>query len=550
MRRLHFGDNLHFMKMLYDAHPEGFIDLIYIDPPFNSQRNYNVLFEEIDMENTKAQKEAFSDTWSSVSYLDQRKDIRPLSEDLFKLLTTLDNIHLPKSYVAYITVMAIRILYIHKLLKDTGSFYLHCDTTMSHYLKLVCDIVFGAHNFQNEITWKRTSAHNDSKRYGRISDVILFYSKSRNFKYNIQYTPYSKDHIANSYSHNDGDGKGNYTRSDLANTKPGGYVYEYKGYLPPPNGWRCPLTTMQKYEEEGRLHFPEKKTQRIRYKRYLNDMQGVPLQEIWTDINPLSSHSKEKLGYPTQKPVELMERIIKASTDEGDIVADFFCGCGTTIAAAHKLNRNWIGCDISHLAIGLIINRLTKPIKDAKNKQELLSSLEISGVPTDVASAKQLAKKSTLKGENNFKGGLDFQDWIIEYELGAISNPKKVGDGGWDGYYVFDYLENGEKKKGKALIEVKSGKVTINMMRAFIHVVNSQAHKGVFVCFDDEINNNIRREAKLAGKVGQWDIDKIQILTVDEILQGHKPKIPGRADNITFKSPTSIYSKYQTERLL
>ncbi|MEZ5083971.1 MAG: DNA methyltransferase [Bacteroidales bacterium] len=238
MNHLYFGDNLDVLKDLHNKHPEGFIDLIYIDPPFNSKRNYNVLFEDIDMIDTKAQKEAFADTWSNISYYDTLEDLKELNLDLFNFINALDNVRISKSAIAYLTTMAIRIHYMHKLLNDTGSFYLHCDPTMSHYLKIICDLIFCESNYINEIIWKRSDAHSDSKQgakhLGRVHDIILLFAKSNNSKFQTIYNPLPESTINNWYKHIEPETGRRYNKADV--TGPGGAAkgnpfYEWNGHL-------------------------------------------------------------------------------------------------------------------------------------------------------------------------------------------------------------------------------------------------------------------------------------------------------------------------------
>ena len=353
MNRLIFGDCLDVLKSLYKDNPKGFIDLIYIDPPFNSKRNYNVLFEGVNLGDVKAQKEAFADTWSNISYLDTIAEIKEIDLNLWRFLETLDGIGISKSAISYLSIMAIRIWYMHKVLKKTGSFYLHCDPTMSHYLKLVCDLVFGIGNFKNEIVWKRTSAHSDPGRYGSNIDIILFYVTGSQWTWNSIFIPHDQEYLKR-FHNQDPNGRlwadDNLTAKGLSG---GGYEYTYKGMK---SLWRVPLESMKQLDQEGKLHFT--RNGGIRLKRYLDGNKGTPLQCLWDDISPINSQAKERLGYPTQKPEELLERIIQSSSNEGDLIADFFCGCGTSIAVAQRVNREWIGADISHLAIKLVLKRL------------------------------------------------------------------------------------------------------------------------------------------------------------------------------------------------
>ncbi len=472
MKELYFGDNLDVMKKMHTQHPQGFIDLIYIDPPFNSKRNYNVLFESIDMTDTKAQKEAFSDTWSSVSYHDTLNEIQILNLDVYKFITALDSIRISKSALSYLTIMAIRIIYMHKLLKNTGSFYLHCDPTMSHYLKILCDLVFGEKNFRNEIIWSYQRWTGATNQYQSMHDVILFYQKSKKEgKFNTQYETYSNK---------------------------------------------------SKHKSKRFSKFVDGKISQI----YTEDFtRSKAMRDVW-EISYLNSQAKERLGYPTQKPLALMERIIQASSNEGDVVADFFCGCGTTIAAAEKLNRNWIGTDISHLSIKLILKRLTDPYKEERKQK--LAEITVYGLPKDIASAKELAS-------NTDKHRVQFQDWVIEFMMGGVSNQKKSGDGGYDGYITYSKSVDG-KTRGVAIIEVKSGNVGVANLRSFMNVVEKEkADIGIFVCFKEQVTKGMEIEASKAGKDSTLSVKKIQILTIEDLLMGVQPSFALGSKSMVFE---------------
>lgn len=548
IKKLHYGDNLDFMKQLYAEYPQGFIDLIYIDPPFNSKRNYNVLFESIDLKDAKAQKEAFKDTWSSVSYHETLAELQHLDLDLYKFITALDSIRISKSAISYLTTMAVRIWYIHKLLKNTGSFYLHCDQTMSHYLKIICDLIFGEKNFKNEIIWKRKSSvgqsNYESKHFGFNLDIILFFTKSTNNTFNTIYIESNPDYIKNFFYHQESDGR-RYRLATLTSPSPRpNLIYEYKGHNPPDKGWAISKEKMEEWDRIGKIYIPEDKNKRIQRKIYLNEIKGQLVQSLWDDISVISPSAKERLGYPTQKPEALMERIIKASSNEGDLIGDFFCGCGTTISVAEKLNRQWIGCDISHLAVKLIVNRLSKPYQHEKERSEYLKSIIISGLPKDIASAKELAR-------NADKHRVQFQDWIIEFMLEGTSNPKKSGDGGFDGYITFASSDN--KRRSHAIIEVKSGNVGIATLRSFLNVVDKQkADMGIFVCFAEHVTSGMRLEANSKGNIPNFsNCPFIQIITVEDLLEGRMPKLPGHSaffsPDVYESSETSAKTKQQIE---
>ncbi|QLH53850.1 MAG: Type III restriction-modification system methylation subunit [Candidatus Kapaibacterium sp.] len=500
MKQLYFGDCLDVLKKFAREHPKGFIDLIYIDPPFNSKRDYNILFEHIEMEDTKAQREAFTDTWSNVSYIDSLNELADLHDDVYQFLKTLDRINISTSTVSYLTTMAIRIFYMHKVLKDTGSFYLHCDPNMSHYLKVICDLIFGRNVRFNELIWCYKEREISKKQWNKKHDVILFYTKSMNNKFNWEL-------VAEDYS------LGTYKKFNYVDENGRRFQIRGKG---------GPYLGKQGLSIELESTHPE-----WVYRDYLDKSPGVPPRD-WFIIPVINRASKERLGYPTQKPEALLEKIILASSNEGDLVADFFCGCGTTIAVANRLNRQWIGVDISHLAIRLVLKRLTDPYDD-ETKKSILKEIEIHGFPRDIASAKELANKGT-------KGRLEFQYWVVEILLGGIVNPKKSADGGWDGYISFAKSEN---ERGKILIEVKSGSVNINMIRSFIQVVEKQnADLGFFVCFKEYVTDSMKSEAKKVGKYNGFNIDRIQIITIEDLLEGNGPKLPGGADPTIFKKAT------------
>lgn len=487
MNHLYFGDCLDILKDLRAKHPAGFIDLIYIDPPFNSKRNYNILFEDVNLSDVKAQKEAFADTWSNISYLDTLAEIKEVDLDLFRLLDALNDVKISKSAIAYLTTMAIRIWYMHKVLKDTGSFYLHCDPKMSHYLKIICDLIFEEKNFRNEVIWDYSFRLMDLPNfYNRKHDVILFYAKS---KRSLFYMP-----------------KTEWTREEIVRIRKQEIHKDENG-----NEW---------------IWMPGGKGNSKNKKKFLSEIiaEGKAISDVW-QMPVISSSAKERLGYPTQKPEELLERIIKASSNEGDLVADFFCGCGTTVAVSQRLSRQWLGVDISHLAIRLIMKRLKDTHAD--DYQKIIADIDISGFPKDIASARELAHTE--------RGRIKFQDWVVEVLIGGVSNPKKSGEGGEDGHFTFNI---GHNKTGVGIVEVKSGGVPISYLRSFItSVKQKKADMGIFVCFVDGITNGMRREAKGEGTLPNFSsVDKIQILSVEELMGGKEVRLPALSNFRHFKS--------------
>ena len=361
---LFYGDNLEILRHLV---PNESIDLIYLDPPFNSKANYNVLFKELTGEQSTAQIQAFSDFWHwdiesrhAYEYL----TINTPNERLASLIEAMFRFLGKNDMLAYLVMMGIRLLELYRVLKSTGSIFLHCDTTASHYLKLLMDSIFGVQNFRNEIIWKRTSAHTGEgmiQRFGRIHDTVLFYTKEENYRFNPQYIPHNEGYLKTFYRHVDQYGR-RYRIDNLkaAGIRSGDSGKPWHGIDPSKEGmhWKYRVQDLDELERKGRIYFPKKIGGVPAFIRYLDEMHGVLLQDIWTDIPPISSQAKERLGYPTQKPIALLERIIKACSNEGDWILDPFCGCGTAIIAAEKLNRHWIGIDITWLAINLVKGRL------------------------------------------------------------------------------------------------------------------------------------------------------------------------------------------------
>lgn len=339
------GDNLEIMR----AMPDGFVDLCYIDPPFFTQKDYKNIWGD---------KESVLD-WDA-SRLNGFFD----TQDFFE-----KHVHNgEKGLAAYLAWMRIRLIEVHRILKPTGSFYLHLDYHAVHYVKVILDEIFGYQNFRNEIIWRRKMGSNntsEARRYPSNTDTILFYTKSNKYTFNPQFLPYDPEYVKKTYRFDDGDGRGPYHKSDLsAPSYSPTLVYSYKGYSPPKKGWRVNLATMKKLDADGRLVFPKSKEGRINKKQYLNELKGMPIENIWSDINMVRKQSAESCGWPTQKPVALLERILKFSSNEGDMVFDCFAGCGTAMHAAQVLKRKWVGIDISPTAMKVNKKRLEE--MDAK----------------------------------------------------------------------------------------------------------------------------------------------------------------------------------------
>ncbi len=526
---LYYGDNL---EILHDHIDTESVDLVYLDPPFNSQRNYNVLFKETTGESSPAQIQAFTDTWAwdraAEAAFDNLIDTGP--HNVATMISAMREFVGRNDMMAYLVMMAQRLVELHRVLKPTGSLYLHCDPTASHYLKMLLDTVFGKTRFMSEISWRRTSAHSDAaqgrKNMGHIRDVLLFYTKSAKYIWNIQYTPYSAEYVAKNYKHIDPENGKFFTHSDLTAAKGGGDTsYEWKGRKPYSGRfWAYSKANMDKFEVEGRLFYTTTGTPRLR--NYLDDMPGIPLQDDWSDIEPASG--TERLGYPTQKPLELLERIIKTSSNPGDVVLDPFCGCGTAVVAAQSLGRSWVGIDITHLSIALMKNRLIDAFGSGVK-------FEVEGEPEDVGSARMLADTDRYQ----------FQWWAssLVNAQPVDGKEKKGADRGIDG--VIRFVDDAPGKIKRVLVQVKSGHVNSATMRDLIGTLEREkAEMGMLVTLEPS-TKPMRQEALEAGKYYSpgWnrEFPRIQILTIEELLTGTKPDVPPM--RATFERAQRIKSK-------
>ena len=512
MNTLYYGDNLEVLRKYIR---DETVDLCYIDPPFNSKRNYNQIYNNIGGED-RAQAQAFTDTWVWDEQADTGfQEILGNPQGRFAaqtvdLLKGLAPVLKKGSLLAYLVSMALRVTEVHRVLKPTGSFYLHCDPTASHYLKLVLDGIFvaGGGEYRNEIIWKRTASHNDAGQCGRIHDVLLFYTKGNVHTWNIVYQPYTEEFIKR-FSRSDPDGRRWY---DDNITGAGATVnnYEWKGKLPPPGRhWGYDFATMERFEEQGRLLYTRSGMPRI--KRYLDEAKGIPMQSVWSDIYAINSQAAERLGYPTQKPEALLERIIAASSSEGDVVLDAYCGCGTTVAVAERLKRKWIGIDITYQSIALILRRLS----DSYGKA-ILDAIALNGVPRDRDAARALA----LKKDDRVRK--EFEKWaVLTYSNNrAVINDKKGGDGGIDGTA---YFLTAPDANAKIVFQVKSGKVG----RGDISKMNNDrtregAELAVFLTLEPA-TKGMREEAAAAGFFTYDYMNKnyprVAIVTIAEMLE-------------------------------
>lgn len=493
MNHLYYGDNLQIMR---DCIPDESIDLIYLDPPFNSKRNYNVIFKELK-EESMDQKQVFEDTWSNLTIHDTLHEIGERNSQLHKFIETIFSLNIDSSSAGYMATMAIRLMEMHRVLKPTGSIYLHCDPTMSHYLKIAMDLIFGKGCFRNEIAWCYKTRHFSKKHFGRKHDVILFYSKSDQWTFNWQaVTRWLSDSTVEKFKHIDKDGR----------------KYRLCG-----RGIKgSPIQSAKDVDPKWEISNPE-----LVVRDYLDEKVGIPYEDYW-EIDIINQASKERLGYPTQKPMVLLERIIKASSNEGDIVLDPFCGCGTAIDAAQALNRRWIGIDIAQTAVSLIKKRLID-----RYKADITKTFKVEGFPTTIESAKRLAEDDKR----------EFQDWVIEYLIGGASNPKKSADGGMDGHALYRITD---KLSLKAVIEVKGGGVSPKDISYLEDAVDKNlADIGIYATLLPPTKAMLQKanDAGYSKKMLDlgYKVRKIQILTVEDLLAGKGPDMPALQQD-TYKS--------------
>ncbi len=532
---LFYGDNLNILR---EYIPDESVDLIYLDPPFNSNRNYNVLFKDESGSESEAQITAFEDTWHwNVAAEETYNELVTDSPDhVSRMIASLRDFIGTNQMMAYLVMMAARLVELHRVLKPTGSLYLHCDPTASHYLKIILDTIFGPKNFRNEIIWQRTNSKGNAfTRFATNHDTILRYTKSDNATWNPQYTAHDPEYVENFYRYVEPETGRRYTLGDLTNPnrdRPN-LTYEFLGVT---RVWRWTKERMQEAYEKG-LIVQSQPGAIPRLKRYLDEQEGMPVGDVWTDIPPVQSQSKELLGYPTQKPLALLERIIQASSNPGDIILDPFCGCGTAIAAAQKLGRKWIGIDITHLSIALQKYRLRDMFPDIQ--------FNVVGEPKDVGAAKQLAQ------DNRYQ----FQWWALSLvqakPLGGQEGSKtgkKGSDRGIDG--VITFIDDAYAKPKRVLVQVKSGHVKSGDIRDLVGAVQREnAAIGVFITLEAPSRDMIT-EAVSAGYYDSpgWHqkYPRIQIRTIAELLKGAKIDMPAQYG--TFKQAQKVQKSGEAEQ--
>jgi DNA modification methylase len=522
---LFYGDNLDILRN--DVASES-IDLIYLDPPFNSQSTYNVLFKSPTGEQSQAQIEAFEDTWhwedgSAEDAFDQV--IKSGNTDCAEMLLATRSFLKENDMMAYLCMMAVRLIELHRVLKPTGTIYLHCDSTASHYLKILMDSIFGKEQYRNEIIWKRSNPKSHiTVNFPTCTDTILRFSKSNKVTFHQPYEDHDPEYLESAYKYSDD--KGTYRLLPLLNPNDNrpNLTYEFLGVT---RVWRWTRDRMDRAYKDG-LVVQLKPGAVPQYKKYLHDSKGRTVTNCWTDIPQPAGN--ETLGYPTQKPLALLERIISASSNENDIILDPFCGCGTSVHAAQKLNRRWIGIDITHLAISLVKRRLVDAFPTAQ--------FEIHGVPRDVGAARELAKADPHQ----------FQLWALSMiEAQPYKGGRKGADTGIDGFL---YFKPDGKSTEKAVIEVKSGEnVSPQWVRALGQIVDRERAKVGILLMMAEPTTTMKREAFAQGfyeSPMHGKFEKIQILTIEDLFDGKRPHLPW-IDPSVFKKAKREKSEHQVE---
>ena len=519
--RLYYGDCLEVM----DGFPREFADLIYLDPPFNSDADYNILYGAVGASGgPTAQAPAFQDTWQWDEEAAARvRDLRrATAHPARKAIAGLSEMLGESGMLAYLSYMALRLAAMKRLLKPTGSIYLHCDPTASHYLKALMDAVFGAANFMNEITWKRYAVHSLAETgFNNVADVILFYAADHpRVKFNKVHAVAGDDELAQRFPHAEPETGRRFQHVALeqsSNRASAGETRTIDGReVSSALGWRWTQETFDRRIAANPRVIYWTANGRPRYKLYADEYEGAPVGNIWTDIPYLSAGDAERTGYPTQKPLALMERVIKASSDAGGVVLDPFCGCGTTIRAAHNLNRRWVGVDVSPFAIDLIKTRRFPDMK-----------IETHGVPADMDGAAKLAAEKPF----------DFEAWAVTRILGLLPNERKTGDRGVDGRGAL--LEAPPPlPSGLVLAQVKGGRVRPGHVRDFLHTVRREnAAFGVFITLEPVQSSDARAEVSGEEPVtlGASRYPRVQLWSIRDYFDGRMPSLPSLADPYTGK---------------
>jgi site-specific DNA-methyltransferase (adenine-specific) len=535
VKALYFGDNLGVLRN--DIKDES-VDLIYLDPPFNSNATYNVLFKSPKGHQSDAQIAAFDDTWHWGPHAEAAfaEVMQQGNTDVAEVIRALRSVLGENDMMAYLSMMAVRLVELHRVLKSTGSLYLHCDPTASHYLKIVLDQVFGQENFRSEIIWRRTASKGLAfNGYPKNHDTLLYYVRGEQATFNRPYISYDAANLdektGGKYKHRTPDGR-IYRLSDLTNPNPDrpNLTYEFLGVT---KVWRWTRDRMQKAYDAG-LVVQTKPGTVPQLKRFLDEQEGRPIDTVWNDIPPINSQAQERLGYPTQKPLALLERIITTSSNEGDVVLDPFCGCGTAVHASEKLKRQWIGIDVTHLAISLIEKRLRDAFPGI--------TFEVHGTPKDLDGARDLAMREKY----------DFQYWACALiNAQPYQGKKKGADSGIDGLIFF---QDDDTLPKKSVVSVKGGEnISVAMIRDFAHVIDREkASIGFFITLTPPTKPMVKEAAGLGfytSPNGQ-SYQRLQILTIEGLLSGKdraEYPLSGGGGITLFKKAKAEDTKTQTK---
>jgi DNA modification methylase len=525
--KLYYGDNYEVLQRYVK---DQSVDLVYLDPPFNSRQDYNVLFAEKDGTQSSSQIRAFEDTWEW--NIDAMRSYQHIVEQGGRVADAMRAFHtflFGSDMMAYLAMMAPRLVELRRVLKETGSIYLHCDPTASHYLKILMDAVFGPQMFCSELIWKRTNARGTTGNWPRLHDVILYFRKGTVSTFNSLKVKADKAKLPHTLiTAPDGLKYQTYELTAPGVTKEGDSGLEWRSFSPAKFGrhWANSREERESWDRDGLIHwakdggFPRRRDA----VPFDPESRQVTVGDVWTDIDRINQTAKERLGYPTQKPEALLERILKASSNEGDVVLDPFCGCGTTIQVAQRLNRRWIGIDITHLAIGLIKKRLDDGFPD--HQPPIRQTYEVIGEPTDYAGAAALAAEDKYQ----------FQWWALGQVGARPTEQKKGADRGIDGRLYFHDDKSGESKQ--IIFSVKAGGVSAPQVRDLRGVIEREkAEIGVFITFE-EPTKPMKHEATEGGLYTSSDrttYPRIQILTIQEILDGKQPEYPRHRADATFK---------------
>ena len=516
MNTLFYGDNLQVLRNR-DYFPDESVDLVYLDPPFNSNASYNVLFREQSGENSPAQIKAFTDTWEWTLEAERTFEEEIIEHpgtppEVKEMISAFRQFIGRNAMMAYLVMMTPRLVELRRVLKPTGSLYLHCDPTASHYLKLLLDTIFGAGNFRNEISWVRSNPKSNSTiNFPNSRDIILRYSKSNRCCFNKVYREHDPEYVRKAYKYTDPDGR-RYRLLPLLNPNDNrpNLTYEFLGVT---RVWRWTKERMQQAYDDG-IVVQLKPGAVPQYKLYLDDSKGKTVTNNWDDIPQVSGN--EALNFDTQKPLALLERIIQASSNEGDVVLDPFCGCGTAVAAAERLGRQWAGIDVTHLAVALMKNRL-------KTMFELEAGVDyaVVGEPRDVGGARALWEQDPYQ----------FQFWAVSLlEAQPQDNQRRGADRGIDG--LVHFVDGPRRTLQRAVVQVKGGRVSSPQIRDLKGVVEREkAALGLFICLE-EPTRDMRTEEAAAGfynsHLWQRNYPKIQIRTIEDLLAGRGFETPMR----------------------